>query len=187
MSEDTGLLLPMETALIVVIRVHTARGNANLTVVIRLNNGKFFTSTLWQWALDLIFWFHLIFWSFRYHVPRSWLMPTKNLIVVFEEVGGNPSRISLVKRSVTSICTEASQYLPVIKNVHMHQNYAELNEQNVLKINLHCAAGQFISAIKFASFGTPTGACGSHEQGTCHSPKSDSVLQKVCESTPSYN
>ncbi|KAL4013236.1 hypothetical protein IC575_025398 [Cucumis melo] len=115
-----------------------------------------------------------------YHVPRSWLMPTKNLIVVFEEVGGNPSRISLVKRSVTSICTEASQYRPVIKNVHMHQNYAELNEQNVLKINLHCAAGQFISAIKFASFGTPTGACGSHEQGTCHSPKSDSVLQKLC-------
>ncbi|XP_057434997.1 beta-galactosidase 3-like [Lotus japonicus] len=35
-----------------------------------------------------------------YHVPRSWLKPTKNLIVVFEELGGNPWKISLVKRMV---------------------------------------------------------------------------------------
>ncbi|XP_061356322.1 beta-galactosidase 5-like [Gastrolobium bilobum] len=35
-----------------------------------------------------------------YHVPRSWLKPTKNLIVVFEELGGNPWKISLLKRTV---------------------------------------------------------------------------------------
>ncbi|XP_014501818.1 beta-galactosidase 5 isoform X1 [Vigna radiata var. radiata] len=35
-----------------------------------------------------------------YHVPRSWLKPTKNLIVVLEELGGNPWKISLVKRVV---------------------------------------------------------------------------------------
>ncbi|KAK2660605.1 hypothetical protein Ddye_007138 [Dipteronia dyeriana] len=35
-----------------------------------------------------------------YHVPRSWLKPTKNLLVVFEELGGDASQISLVKRSV---------------------------------------------------------------------------------------
>ncbi|KAG5099001.1 hypothetical protein JHK82_048855 [Glycine max] len=34
-----------------------------------------------------------------YHVPRSWLRPTKNLIVVFEELGGNPWKIALVKRT----------------------------------------------------------------------------------------
>ncbi|XP_059434788.1 beta-galactosidase 3-like isoform X1 [Corylus avellana] len=37
-----------------------------------------------------------------YHVPRSWLKPTNNLLVVFEELGGDPSKIKLVKRSVTS-------------------------------------------------------------------------------------
>lgn len=36
----------------------------------------------------------------RYHVPRSWLKPTNNLIIVFEELGGNPWKISLVKRTV---------------------------------------------------------------------------------------
>ncbi|KAA8534846.1 hypothetical protein F0562_029938 [Nyssa sinensis] len=34
-----------------------------------------------------------------YHVPRSWLYPTGNLLVVFEEMGGDPSGISLVKRT----------------------------------------------------------------------------------------
>ncbi|CAA2988278.1 Beta-galactosidase 3 [Olea europaea subsp. europaea] len=37
-----------------------------------------------------------------YHVPRSWLKPTRNLLIVFEELGGDASRISLVRRSVTS-------------------------------------------------------------------------------------
>ncbi|KAM7257106.1 hypothetical protein ACFE04_012847 [Oxalis oulophora] len=36
----------------------------------------------------------------QYHIPRSWLKPTKNLIVVFEELGGDTSKISVVKRSV---------------------------------------------------------------------------------------
>ncbi|XP_050232309.1 beta-galactosidase 3-like isoform X2 [Mercurialis annua] len=36
-----------------------------------------------------------------YHVPRSWLKPTQNLLVVFEEIGGDVSMISLVKRLVT--------------------------------------------------------------------------------------
>lgn len=35
-----------------------------------------------------------------YHVPRSWLKPTGNLLVVFEEWGGDPKGISLVKRTV---------------------------------------------------------------------------------------
>ncbi|KAE8686557.1 Beta-galactosidase 5 [Hibiscus syriacus] len=35
-----------------------------------------------------------------YHVPRSWLKPTQNLLVVFEEIGGDASKMSLVKRLV---------------------------------------------------------------------------------------
>ncbi|WMV13106.1 hypothetical protein MTR67_006491 [Solanum verrucosum] len=38
-----------------------------------------------------------------YHVPRSWLKPTGNLLVVFEEIGGDASKISLVKRSITYV------------------------------------------------------------------------------------
>ncbi|XP_027112186.1 beta-galactosidase 3 [Coffea arabica] len=38
-----------------------------------------------------------------YHVPRSWLKPTGNLLIVFEEIGGDASRISLVKRLVSGV------------------------------------------------------------------------------------
>ncbi|KAK3195414.1 hypothetical protein Dsin_026724 [Dipteronia sinensis] len=37
-----------------------------------------------------------------YHVPRSWLKPKHNLLIVFEEIGGDASKISLVKRLVKS-------------------------------------------------------------------------------------
>lgn len=35
-----------------------------------------------------------------YHVPRSWLNPTQNQLIVFEETGGDPFKISLLKRSI---------------------------------------------------------------------------------------
>ncbi|KAG8364348.1 hypothetical protein BUALT_Bualt19G0119500 [Buddleja alternifolia] len=38
-----------------------------------------------------------------YHVPRSWLKPTQNLLIVFEEIGGDASKISLVQRSITYV------------------------------------------------------------------------------------
>ncbi|MGI4297454.1 hypothetical protein ACR2WD_27390, partial [Klebsiella pneumoniae] len=34
-----------------------------------------------------------------YHVPRSWLKPSGNFLVVFEELGGDPTGISLVRRT----------------------------------------------------------------------------------------
>ncbi|XP_019150893.1 PREDICTED: beta-galactosidase-like [Ipomoea nil] len=34
-----------------------------------------------------------------YHVPRSWLKPSGNFLVVFEEWGGDPDRISMVRRT----------------------------------------------------------------------------------------
>ncbi|KAE8677090.1 Beta-galactosidase 5 [Hibiscus syriacus] len=36
-----------------------------------------------------------------YHVPRSWLKPRKNLLVLFEELGGDATKISLVRRTVS--------------------------------------------------------------------------------------
>ncbi|XP_052194669.1 beta-galactosidase 3-like [Diospyros lotus] len=39
-----------------------------------------------------------------YHIPRSWLKPTQNQLIVFEELGGDASRITVVKRlAVTNV------------------------------------------------------------------------------------
>ncbi|KAG9146064.1 hypothetical protein Leryth_016612 [Lithospermum erythrorhizon] len=114
-----------------------------------------------------------------YHLPRSWLRPTQNMLVLFEELGGNPTKISLVKRSVTSVCAEVSEYHPTIKNWHI-ESYGKVQEFDNPKVHLRCTHGQYISSIKFASFGTPLGTCGSFKQGTCHAPTSYTVLEKKC-------
>lgn len=113
-----------------------------------------------------------------YHVPKSWLQPSRNLLVVFEELGGDSSKISLVKRSVSSVCADVSEYHTNIKNWQI-ENAGEV-EFHRPKVHLRCAPGQTISAIKFASFGTPLGTCGNFQQGDCHSTKSHAVLEKNC-------
>ncbi|KAF7829626.1 beta-galactosidase 5-like [Senna tora] len=45
-----------------------------------------------------------------YHVPRSWLKPTNNLIVVFEELGGDPRKISLHKRTLHAPASAAQSH-----------------------------------------------------------------------------
>lgn len=114
----------------------------------------------------------------RYHVPRSWLKPTDNSLVLFEELGGDPTRISLVKRSTTTICGDMFEYHPNIKDWHI-ESYGKTQELHRPKVHLHCGPGLTISAIKFASFGTPMGTCGTFQQGTCHAPASYDVIEKV--------
>lgn len=143
--------------------------------------------TIWQntinnWKLEVLVLVTWRFYFFRYHVPRSWLKPTQNLLVLFEELGGDPTRISLVKRSVTNVCSNVAEYHPNIKNWQI-ENYGKTEEFHLPKVRIHCAPGQSISSIKFASFGTPLGTCGSFKQGTCHAPDSHAVVEKVPSAT----
>ncbi|CAL9084947.1 unnamed protein product [Musa textilis] len=115
----------------------------------------------------------------QYHVPRSWLQPTRNLLVVFEELGGDATEIALMKRSVSSVCADVSEWHPTIKNWHI-ESYGEPEEYQNPKVHLRCAPGQSISAIKFASYGTPLGTCGNFQQGACHSPNSHTILEEKC-------
>jgi hypothetical protein len=96
----------------------------------------------------------------RYHVPRSWLKPTGNLIVVFEEWGGDPTGISLVKRSAGSVC-------------------AYVDETPQASVQLSCDLGKTITEIKFASYGTPSGMCNGYSEGACHAHKSYDPFQQV--------
>ncbi|PKA63661.1 Beta-galactosidase [Apostasia shenzhenica] len=106
-----------------------------------------------------------------YHVPRSLLKPSGNLLVVFEEWGGDPNKISLVKRSVESVCAEVAEWQPTINNWRV-KKYGKP------KVHLSCPAGHKMTNIKFASFGTPLGSCGSYSEGICHAHHSYDAFQK---------
>uniref|UniRef100_A0A6P3ZWY6 Beta-galactosidase n=1 Tax=Ziziphus jujuba TaxID=326968 RepID=A0A6P3ZWY6_ZIZJJ len=113
-----------------------------------------------------------------YHVPRSWLKPKQNLLVIFEELGGDASKIALLRRSLTNVCANAFENHPsMAKYSTSSQDGSKVKEATV---NLQCGPGQSISAIEFASFGTPSGTCGSFHIGTCHAPNSRSIIEKKC-------
>ncbi|RZB71805.1 Beta-galactosidase isoform B [Glycine soja] len=111
-----------------------------------------------------------------YHIPRSWLNPSGNYLVVFEEWGGDPTGISLVKRTTASVCADIFEGQPTLKNRQM------LDSGKVIrpKAHLWCPPGQKISKIKFASYGLPHGTCGNFREGSCHAHKSYDAPQKNC-------
>jgi hypothetical protein len=47
-------------------------------------------------------------------------------------------------------------------------------------VSLMCPAGQVMSAVVFASYGTPSGSCGSYATGTCDAASSVTVVEALC-------
>ncbi|CAJ1941689.1 unnamed protein product [Sphenostylis stenocarpa] len=111
-----------------------------------------------------------------YHIPRSWLNPSGNYLVVFEEWGGDPSGISLVKRTTESVCADIYEGQPTLKNRQM----LDSGKINRPKAHLWCPPGLKISQIKFASYGLPQGNCGNYREGNCHAHRSYDAPEKNC-------
>ncbi|KAM0869000.1 hypothetical protein ACQ4PT_040959 [Festuca glaucescens] len=114
-----------------------------------------------------------------YHVPRSWFHPSGNTLVVFEEHGGDPMKITFSRRVVTSVCSFVSENFPSIDLESWDKSISD-DGAVAAKVQLSCPKGKKISSIKFASFGDPSGTCRSYQQGSCHHPSSLSVVEKAC-------
>nr|KJB65169.1 hypothetical protein B456_010G082900 [Gossypium raimondii] len=111
-----------------------------------------------------------------YHVPRSWLKPSGNFLVVYEEWGGDPNGIALAKRTTASVCADIFEGQPTMKKRGM----LIAGRISRPKAHLWCPPGQKISKINFASYGMPEGSCGNFREGSCHAHKSYDAFQKVC-------
>lgn len=114
----------------------------------------------------------------RYHVPRSWFHPSGNTLVVFEEKGGDPTKITFSRRIVTSVCSFVSEHYPTMDSESWDESTAP-NSSAAAKVQLSCPEGKNIASVKFASFGNPSGTCRSYQQGSCHHPNSLSIAEKV--------
>lgn len=102
--------------------------------------------------------------------------------MVFEELGGDASKIVLMKRSLKTVCADVYENHPAYleNNIITQSHRSEAaNKRPGARVHLSCAPGQTISSVKFASFGTPTGTCGSFQTGSCHAPGSHAVIEKV--------
>lgn len=122
--------------------------------------------------------------SCRYNVPRSFLNPKGNLLVLFEEENGNPLGISVDTVSITRVCgrVTSSYPPPVISWVGQNQTRSKHKKKHGRrpKVQLRCPQRRKISKILFASFGTSFGGdCENYGFGRCHSSNSRTIVEKV--------
>ncbi|XP_038703868.1 beta-galactosidase 9 isoform X2 [Tripterygium wilfordii] len=119
-----------------------------------------------------------------YHVPRSWLQATNNLLVIFEERGGNPFEISIKLRLSRILCAQVSEshYPPLQRWSKPDSANGKFSGKDMMPVmHLRCKDGHIISSIEFASYGTPKGSCQRFSRGNCHAPNSLSVVLEACE------
>nr|KYP61873.1 Beta-galactosidase 3 [Cajanus cajan] len=114
-----------------------------------------------------------------YHVPRSWFKPSGNVLVIFEEKGGDPEKITFVRRKISGTCALVAEDYPSVGLLSQGEGKIQ-NDKNIPFARLTCPSNTRISAVKFASFGTPSGSCGSYHKGDCHDPNSSIVVEKAC-------
>ncbi|KAL2232361.1 beta-galactosidase 16 [Sesamum indicum] len=116
-----------------------------------------------------------------YHIPRSFLKPTDNLLVLFEEEIGNPLGISVDIVSISKVCGHVSDSNPP-PVVSWRREMPSHNKHHGRrpKVQLRCPSERNISKILFASFGSPSGDCKSYAVGSCHSTNSMAVVEKAC-------
>ncbi|KAI7730688.1 hypothetical protein M8C21_023052 [Ambrosia artemisiifolia] len=118
----------------------------------------------------------------QYHVPRSWLKPSANVLVMFEEIGGDPTQISFKTQKLESLCSQVSESHPLPMEAWSQDNPTRKSKSMAKpRVLLECPdPNQVISSIKFASFGTPQGKCGSFSHGYCNSSNALTITQKAC-------
>ncbi|KAK9140891.1 hypothetical protein Scep_010572 [Stephania cephalantha] len=118
-----------------------------------------------------------------YHVPRSWLKSSDNLLVIFEETGGNPLGISVNLHYTRTICGSVSEsdYPPLHRWTRQSSVHGRTSISNTTpEMQLQCDDGHVISDIVFASYGTPLGSCQHFSTGQCHADSSLSVVSNAC-------
>ncbi|KAL6848583.1 hypothetical protein ACP4OV_021609 [Aristida adscensionis] len=103
-----------------------------------------------------------------YHIPRQFLKPQGNLLVLLEEMGGDPQQIRVNTVSVRKICG----------NVKENSAPSLQSQEKEPAVHLLCQEGKYISGIEFASYGTPVGDCNSFSFGRCQAGSSESVVKQ---------
>ncbi|KAH6832659.1 beta galactosidase 9 [Perilla frutescens var. hirtella] len=118
-----------------------------------------------------------------YHIPRSWAQASNNLLVIFEETLKSPFEISIKSHFTETLCAMVSEdHFPPLHawSLPETRNGTIVLNNVAPEMYLHCDAGNTISSIKFASYGTPQGSCQKFSRGNCHAPISYSVLSQAC-------
>jgi hypothetical protein len=122
-------------------------------------------------------------------MPRSFLKPKNNFLVVFEEQGGSPKDILIMTVKRDNICTFVSELNPAHSKSWSRQDGQIKTIEDDLNpaAKLTCPEKKIINKVVFASYGNPMGMCGNFTIGSCHTPQAISLVEKVAVSHFSHN
>ncbi|KAK9285037.1 hypothetical protein L1049_024221 [Liquidambar formosana] len=114
-----------------------------------------------------------------YHIPRAFLKPSDNLLVLLEETGGNPDGIEILTVDRDTICSYITEYHPTKCEVMEERKRCDTHRHGDVKpmAHLQCPNDKVIVNVDFASLGDSYGACGNYNLGTCTSPNSKKVVE----------
>ncbi|GMY05449.1 beta-galactosidase 13-like [Fagus crenata] len=118
----------------------------------------------------------------EYHIPRSFIKPTQNLLVVLEEEKGNPEEIDILLVNRDTICSIITEdHPPHVKSWERKNNNFRAAVDDVKSAaHLKCTNNKKIISVEFASFGDPYGACGGFVMGKCNAPNTKEVVEQHC-------
>lgn len=107
----------------------------------------------------------------RYHIPRSFIKPSENLLVILEEENVTPEKVEILLVNRDTICSFITQYHPpnVKSWERKDKQFRAVVDDVKTGAHLRCPHDKKITNIEFASFGDPSGVCGNFEHGKCHS------------------
>lgn len=122
-----------------------------------------------------------IFACIRYHIPRSFLKPKDNLLVIFEEEAISPDKIAILTVNRDTICSFITEnHPPNIRSfASKNQKLERVGENLTPEAFITCPDQKKITAVEFASFGDPSGFCGSFIMGKCNAPSSKKIVEQV--------
>ncbi|OMO74496.1 hypothetical protein CCACVL1_16661 [Corchorus capsularis] len=118
----------------------------------------------------------------EYQIPRAFLKPNNNFIVILEEEGGDPKNVEILTVDRDTVCSYVTEYHPPSVRLFETKAGKLKPKSNDLrpKAELICPNKKQVVAVEFASFGDPFGACGTYDLGNCTSSVSKEVVEKYC-------
>ncbi|XP_027355010.1 beta-galactosidase 13-like [Abrus precatorius] len=118
----------------------------------------------------------------EYHIPRSFLNPKDNLLVIFEEEVANPENVVILNVDRDTVCSFITEnYAPNLKSWASKSGKFHAVVDNLKPAaSIKCPNDKTILAVEFASFGDPSGFCGSFSVGKCNAPSATKIVEQHC-------